>query len=105
MPTPPHPRKRSVLVVDDDRDIVQTTRGNLELDGYEVLCAHDGRSGLELTRSHRPDLGPPLRTQGIRVELKSTAKAGSTVVAKFEQQGLVIRGISSDVDPDVGDLR
>ncbi len=46
----------TILVVDDDRDIVQTIKGNLELDGYEVLSANDGRSGLHLTRTTRPDL-------------------------------------------------
>ena len=31
-----------ILVVDDDKDIVQTIKGNLELDGYEVLTAFNG---------------------------------------------------------------
>ena len=46
----------SILVVDDDKDIVQTIKGNLELDGYQVLTAFDGRTGLHITRSRRPDL-------------------------------------------------
>ena len=45
-----------ILVVDDDKDIVQTIKGNLELDGYEVLTALDGRTCLQLAREHRPDL-------------------------------------------------
>ena len=48
--------KYRILVVDDDEDIIQTIKGNLELDGYEVLTAQDGRSCLELARSKRPDL-------------------------------------------------
>jgi two-component system alkaline phosphatase synthesis response regulator PhoP/OmpR family response regulator RpaB len=48
--------KYRILVVDDDKDIIQTIKGNLELDGYEVLTALDGRSCLELARSKRPDL-------------------------------------------------
>ena len=35
-----------ILVVDDDKDIVQTIKGNLELDGYEVLIVADGHSCL-----------------------------------------------------------
>ena len=46
----------TILVVDDDQDIVQTIKGNLELDGYAVLCAFDGRSGLDLARKNRPDM-------------------------------------------------
>jgi DNA-binding response OmpR family regulator len=48
--------KYRILVVDDDKDIVQTIKGNLELDGYEVLTASDGHSCLQMAREHRPDL-------------------------------------------------
>lgn len=50
---PPHYR---ILVVDDDKDIVQTIKGNLELDGYEVITAFDSRTGLHITKTVRPDL-------------------------------------------------
>ena len=53
--TGPSPQYR-ILVVDDDKDIVQTIKGNLELDGYEVLTALDGRTGLHIARTIRPDL-------------------------------------------------
>lgn len=46
----------TILVVDDDKDIVETIKGNLELDGYEVLSAFDGRSGVDMARRCRPDL-------------------------------------------------
>ncbi len=46
----------TLLIVDDDKDIVQTLKANLELDGYRVLCAYDGRSGLQMAREYRPDL-------------------------------------------------
>jgi two-component system alkaline phosphatase synthesis response regulator PhoP/OmpR family response regulator RpaB len=46
----------TILVVDDDQDIVQTIKGNLELDGYAVLTAFDGRTGLDIARKSRPDL-------------------------------------------------
>jgi two-component system alkaline phosphatase synthesis response regulator PhoP/OmpR family response regulator RpaB len=45
-----------VLVVDDDKDISQTIKGNLEPDGYRVLTALDGRTGIDLARRHRPNL-------------------------------------------------
>lgn len=48
--------RATILVVDDDKDIVQTIKGNLELDGYEVLSAFDGRSGVDMAKKHRPDL-------------------------------------------------
>ena len=48
--------RSTILVVDDDGDIVETVRGNLELDGYEVISASDGRSGVDMAKKHRPDL-------------------------------------------------
>ncbi len=46
----------TILVVDDDKDIVETIKGNLELDGYVVLSAFDGRSGVDMAKRCRPDL-------------------------------------------------
>ena len=37
-----------VLVVDDDADILRILKDNLELDGYQTLCASSGRQALEL---------------------------------------------------------
>ena len=48
--------RQQILIVDDDPDIVKTLKGNLELDGYGVITAPDGRTGLEMVRSGRPDL-------------------------------------------------
>ena len=45
-----------ILVIDDDRDIVQTLKGNLELDGYHVQYAFDGMTGLHIVKTTRPDL-------------------------------------------------
>ena len=56
MPDMKRKSKLSILVVDDDKDIVQTLKGNLELDGYEVSTALDGRTGLHIARTIRPDL-------------------------------------------------
>jgi DNA-binding response OmpR family regulator len=49
------PRRR-ILVVDDDRNIVQLVRLYLEKDGYQVSVAYDGEEALNLVRTFRPDL-------------------------------------------------
>jgi len=48
--------KRKILVVDDDRKIIDLVRLYLERDGYRVLVAYDGLEALELARRKRPDL-------------------------------------------------
>jgi len=48
--------KRRVLVVDDERDIVDLLRYNLNKNGYEALVAVDGQQALELAARETPDL-------------------------------------------------
>ena len=47
---------RTVLVVDDDPNVVELARLYLERDGYRVLTALDGIVGLGTAREERPDL-------------------------------------------------
>jgi DNA-binding response OmpR family regulator len=48
--------RRRVLVVDDDRNIVQLVRMYLEKDGYQVAVAYDGEEALASVRVFQPDL-------------------------------------------------
>lgn len=45
-----------VLVVEDDRNLLEVLRYNLAKEGFEVLTASDGAQGLETARSNSPDL-------------------------------------------------
>lgn len=45
-----------VLVIEDNRDLAYGLRNNLEIEGYEVAVAEDGRSGLLAARDTKPDL-------------------------------------------------
>ncbi len=47
---------KTILIIDDDEDIVQTLKGNLLLDGYEVIFSLSGRKGIEMANTHKPDL-------------------------------------------------
>ncbi|HEX4868031.1 MAG TPA: response regulator [Acidimicrobiales bacterium] len=46
----------TVLVVEDDPVILRLLEVNFELEGFEVLLAHDGAEGVDLAKAHRPDL-------------------------------------------------
>lgn len=55
---------RTVLVVEDDEDILTLVTKRLRLDGYEVVEARDGEEAWELAREWQPtiavlDLGLP----------------------------------------------
>lgn len=47
---------KRVLVVDDESNIVDILKFNLEREGYEVICAYDGGEALEKARNEAPDL-------------------------------------------------
>src|SRR5258708_32197493 len=46
----------TVLVVDDDREIIKILRGYFEQAGFTVLTAYDSASALHVLRRERPDL-------------------------------------------------
>jgi DNA-binding response OmpR family regulator len=50
-----NPKKR-ILLVDDDREIVESMRIALESAGYEILVARDGNQGLVMVERDDPDL-------------------------------------------------
>ena len=45
-----------ILVVDDEKKIVEIVRAYLEREGYEVSAAYDGKSALEAVKRMPPDL-------------------------------------------------
>ena len=48
--------KHKILVVDDDKDIVETIRGRLVREGYEVFTAFDGEEALVKAKEVLPDV-------------------------------------------------
>lgn len=48
--------KNLILVVDDEKAIVDILDFNLKRDGYDVIRAYDGETGLKLFREKKPDL-------------------------------------------------
>ena len=42
--------------MEDDPVILRLLEVNFELEGFEVLSAHDGAEGIEMARDQRPDL-------------------------------------------------
>ncbi len=48
--------RKKVLIVDDEKDIVDLLAYNLGRNGYDTLIANDGNTALELTAKNLPDL-------------------------------------------------
>jgi len=49
-------KKERILIIEDEEDILEVLRYNLEREGFKVLAARDGLEGLRLARSKVPDL-------------------------------------------------
>lgn len=47
---------KTILVVDDEQEILDLTKRRLEKWGYQVITACDGEQGLERALGHKPDL-------------------------------------------------
>ena len=76
---PSRPRTR-LLVVDDDPDNVLTLSRMLQMCGFEVMTAFDGRAALEIAAKFRPrvallDLGLP-HLDGYELARRLRAEAG-----------------------------
>lgn len=46
----------TILIVDDESDILDLLQYNIEREGYKVLLASDGEEAVKVAKKHRPDL-------------------------------------------------
>lgn len=60
--------EKTVLIVEDEKNIVDILRFNLERRGCRVLEAYDGEEGLRKARTEKPDL--------ILLDIRMTPKDG-----------------------------
>lgn len=47
---------KTLLIIEDNKDILDNSSELLELSGYAVLTANNGKQGLEMIGRHKPDL-------------------------------------------------
>ena len=55
-PAPTGQRRLRVLIADDNKDAAESLKMLLELEGHEVVTAHDGAQALEAAAAQRPDV-------------------------------------------------
>lgn len=48
--------QKTILVVDDEQDLLDLIEYNLKKEGFDVLKAEDGKEGIKMAREHMPDL-------------------------------------------------
>lgn len=67
-----------ILVVDDEQPIADILKFNLEKAGYEVICAGDGQTAIDLAYEEQPDL--------ILLDLMLPEKDGMDVCREVRQK-------------------
>ena len=48
--------KETILIVDDEQDIIELIKYNLKNEGYSILTAQTGEQAIKIARQSRPDL-------------------------------------------------
>ncbi|MDD5423259.1 MAG: response regulator [Candidatus Omnitrophica bacterium] len=49
-------KKKKILIVDDEKQLVSLVSLHMNMSGYEVLSANDGEKALAIARGETPDL-------------------------------------------------
>lgn len=87
-----------ILVVDDEKPIVDILVFNLKKDGYEILEAYDGETALKLALEEKPDL--------VLLDVMLPKMDGFTVCRKIREQSnvpiLMLTAREEEVDKVLG---
>ena len=84
------PQQRTILLVDDDHEILESMRMVLENKGFRILAARDGNAGLMIAERENPDL--------LILDMMMPKKSGFLVLEK-------LRSRPGGLDPDDHDHR
>jgi len=82
-----------VLIVEDEKNIVDILRFNLERKGYRTLEAYDGEEGLRKARTEKPDL--------ILLDLMLPGQTGEEILPKIKNIPVIVMSAKTDVKDKV----
>ncbi len=68
---------KSILIIDDDHEIVQSLSYAFESRGYKVAHAYDGNAGLAIVEAKRPDL--------VILDIMMPKRSGFLVLERIRQ--------------------
>jgi len=85
-PSPEATKKKRILLVDDDPEIVEALRYALETRGYEILVARDGNQGLVMAEREDPDL--------VILDMMMPKRSGFLVLERLRRTHAVLCGSS-----------
>lgn len=72
--------KNKILIIEDEKTLMNLIYSKLEKDGYQVIKAFDGEEGLKKIKSDRPDL--------VLLDIVMPKMNGYEVLGKIREEGL-----------------
>ena len=87
-------RRKRILLVDDNQDLLQVISRRLQSWGYEALTAESGEEGLRLAQEQQPDLVlldvmmPKMKGRDVCARLKANPKTQQIPVIFLTALGL-----------------
>lgn len=93
--------KPRILLIEDERDIQELLRYNLEKEGFDLACCVEGNTGLEMARKLRPDL--------ILLDVMVPGMSGKEVCKRLKSDGytepipiIFLTARSEEIDKMIG---
>ncbi|HDU7306900.1 TPA: response regulator transcription factor [Listeria monocytogenes] len=90
--------EKKILVVDDEKPIVDIVKFNLNKEGFDVYCAYDGDEALELVEEVQPDL--------ILLDIMLPGRDGIEVCRevrkKYDMPIIMVTAKDSEIDKVIG---
>ena len=68
--------KETILIIEDEKDILALLSSLLEGEGYRVITACNGREGIEQFEEHSPDIGAHSASCGGRSRQPCRTRVG-----------------------------
>lgn len=90
--------QKKILVVDDERPIADILQFNLKKEGYEVQCAYDGDTAVDMVEEMQPDL--------VLLDIMLPGRDGMEVCReirkKYEMPIIMLTAKDSEIDKVLG---
>ena len=97
-------KKTTILVADDDLQLLRLIARNLQFEGYEALTAINGRSALEIIKTKKPDLVlldvmmPHMDGFTVTQHVRQFSNVPIIIITAHGQDQDIIRGLDLGAD-------
>jgi DNA-binding response OmpR family regulator len=94
----------SILIVEDDADLLDVLCFTLRRDGHDVIAAHDGQAGLQLWRTKEPRLVlldvhlPKIDGWQLCKQIRAESRVPIIMLTAAAEDGDVVKGLNLGAD-------